>query len=145
MIHDHLKNYLSSGIENYPLNNPDAAWGIVVYDYICMYLDKLADGSIPHERRDRRVFRLIWEHKKCMLGRIRAIEKQCGWDYVLSSAYEGVVELSDKARFIYSKFVIKYSNTNLEKIQVLLMHMKNRELDLLTNFLSKLNAKQSGD
>ena len=148
MIYDHLKNYLSSGIENYPLNNPDAAWGIVVYDYICMYLDKLADGSIPHERRDRRVFRLIWEHKKCMLGRIRAVEKQCGWDNVLSSAYEEVVKLSDKARFIYSKFVIKYSNTNLEKIQVLLMLMKNLELDLLNIFLLKLegevNAKRSG-
>ena len=60
-----------------------------------------------------------------------------------------MVKLSDKARFIYSKFVIKYSNTNLEKIQVLLMQMKELELDLLTNFLSRiegeLDAKQSGD
>ena len=51
--------------------------GIVVYDYISIYLDKLADGSIPHERRDRRIFRLIWEHKKCMCGRIRDIEEKC--------------------------------------------------------------------
>ena len=148
-IYSHLKNYLSSGIDDFPLDNSDAAWGIVVYDYICMYLDKLADGSIPHERRDRRVFRLIWEHKKCMLGRIIAIEKQCGWDNELSSAYEEVVKISDKARFVYSKFVIKYSNTNLEKIQVLLMQMKKLELDLLTKFLLKLegalNAEQSGD
>ena len=59
-----------------------------------------------------------------------------------------MVKLSDKARFIYSKFVIKYSNTNLEKIQVLLMLMKNLELDLLNIFLLKLegevNAKRSG-
>ena len=80
---------------------------------------------------------------------IRAVEKQCGWDNVLSSAYEEVVKLSDKARFIYSKFVIKYSNSNLEKIQVLLMQMKRLESDLLNVFLLKLegevNAKLSGN
>ena len=134
-------------IDEYTLNSPDAAWGIVVYDYICMYLDKLADGSIPHERRDRRVFRLIWEHKKCMHGRIKAVEKQYGWDNELSSGYEEVVKLSDKARFIYSKFVIKYSNMHLERIQVLLMQMKSLEVQilgkLLKSFEGELNAQTS--
>lgn len=141
VIQDQLQNYLSSGIKKYPPQIPDAAWGIVVYDYICMYLDKLADGSIPHERRDRRIFRLIWEHKKCMLGRIGAVEKLCGWENKFSTAYEEVVHLADRARFIYSKFVIKYSNTSLEKIQVLLMQMKKLELDLLTDFLSRLEGE----
>ena len=143
-----LKKYLTSNIAKYPLDNPDVAWGIVVYDYICMYLDKLADGSISHERRDRRVFRLIWEHKKCMLGRIKAVENHCGWDDSLSKKYEEVVKLSDKARFIYSKFVIKYSNTNLEKIQLLLIKMKRLELALLGEFLNmmemNLNEAQQG-
>lgn len=137
-INNELKRYLSSNINDYPLDNPDAAWGVVVYDYLCMYLDKLADGSIPHERGDRRVFRLVWEHKKCMLGRIKAVEEFCGWDNELSSAYEEVVGLADKVRFIYSKFVIKYSNKNLEKMQLLLMDIKRSELDLLTKFLLKL-------
>lgn len=140
-ICNELKKYLTSDIKKYPLDNPDVAWGIVVYDYICMYLDKLADGSIPHERRDRRVLRLIWEHKKCMLGRIKAVENHCGWDDSLSKKYEEIVKLSDKARFIYSKFVIKHSNTNLEKIQVILMKMKKLELDLLTKFLSKIEGE----
>ena len=74
-IYEAVKGYMSSNIETYPLTDAGTANGIVVYDYICMYLDKLADGSIPHERRDRRIFRLIWEHKKCMLGRIRAVEE----------------------------------------------------------------------
>ena len=39
------------------------------------YIDKLYDGSIPYDRMDRRVFRLIWEHKKIMLERIEAMEK----------------------------------------------------------------------
>lgn len=137
-IYNELKKYLSSTISDYPLDNPEAVWGIVVYDFLCMYLDKLADGSIPHERRDRRVFRLVWEHKKCMLGRIKAVEEFCGWDNELSSAYEEVVDLADKVRFIYSKFVLKYSSKHLEKMQLLLMDIKRSELDLLTKFLLKL-------
>lgn len=140
-IYKDLKKYLSSGIDEYTLDSPDAAWGIVVYDYICMYLDKLADGSIPHERRDRRVFRLIWEHKKCMLGRIKAVEKQYGWDNELSSDYEEVVKLADKARFIYSKFVIKYSNMHLERIQVLLMQIKSLEVQILGKVLKRFEGE----
>lgn len=133
-----LKNYLSSCIDKYPLSTSETVWGMVVYEYICLYVDKLMDGSIPHERIDRRVFRLIWEHKKCMLGRIKAVENLCGWDNKLSSDYEEIVKMADKMRFIYSKFVIKYSSKHLEKMQLLLMDIKRSELDLLTKFLLKL-------
>ena len=143
-IYNELKKYLSSTINDYSLDNPEAVWGIVVYDFLCMYLDKLADGSIPHERRDRRVFRLVWEHKKCMLGRIRALEKLCGWDDELGSAYEKVVGLTDKVRFIYSKFVLKYSSKHLEEMQLLLMDIKRTELELLTKFLLKLEEVLNG-
>lgn len=114
------------------------------YDYICMYLDKLADGSIPYERRDRRIFRLIWEHKKCMLGRIREVEEQCKWDASLSADYNEVVALADKIRFIYSKFVIKYSNKDLENIQICLMKMKVLESELLDMFADKLLTELNG-
>lgn len=133
-----LKEYLSSDTEKYPLTDSGIANGIVVYDYISMYLDKLADGSIPHERRDRRIFRLIWEHKKCMLGRIRAVEEKCKWDNSLSTAYNEVVALADKMRFIYSKFVIKYSSKDLENIQICLMKMKELEIKLLIVFADTL-------
>ena len=137
-IYEAVKGYMSSNIETYPLTDTGTANGIVVYDYICMYLDKLADGSIPHERRDRRIFRLIWEHKKCMLGRIRAVEEKCHWDDSLSTAYNEVVALGDKMRFIYSKFVIKYSSKDLENIQICLMRMKELEIQLLNVFAEKL-------
>lgn len=137
-IFEALREYLSSDIEKYPLTDTGIANGIVVYDYISMYLDKLADGSIPHERRDRRIFRLIWEHKKCMLGRIRAVEEKCQWDSSLSAAYNEVVTLAEKMRFIYSKFVIKYSSKDLENIQICLMKIKELEIKLLNVFADKL-------
>lgn len=140
-IYNQLKTYLASNLSTYPLDSPGFVHGVMVYDYLCMYLDKLADGSIPYERKDRRIFRLVWEHKKCMLERIRAVEQECGWENRLSASYEEVVKLSDQARFIYSKFVLKYSSTNLERIQVLLMQIKKLESELLSEFLKGLEQE----
>lgn len=140
-ICNQLKTYLASNISAYPLDGSDFVYGVMVYDYLCMYLDKLADGSMPYERKDKRILRLVWEHKRCMLGRIRAVEQECGWENSLSSSYEEVVKLSDQARFIYSKFVLKYSSTNLERIQVILMQMKKLESELLGEFLKGLEQE----
>lgn len=140
-IYAAVKEYLSSDIDKYPLTDSGAANGIVVYDYIIMYLDKLMDGSIPYEHRDRRIFRLIWEHKKCMLGRIRAVEEKCKWDNLLSTAYNEVVTMADKMRFIYSKFVIKYSSKDIENIQICLMKMKKLESQLLKIFSDRLSTE----
>ena len=70
-----------------------------------------------------------------MLGRIKVVEKQYGWDNELSSDYEEVVKLADKARFIYSKFVIKYSKS-LE-VQIL--------GKLLKSFEGELNVQTSAE
>ena len=49
LIRSQLAAYLASIISVYPLEGSDFVYGIVVYDYLCLYLDKLADGSIPYE------------------------------------------------------------------------------------------------
>ena len=49
--------------------------GIVVHDYMAMYIEKLLDGTIPYEKMDYRIFRLIWEQKKAMLERIEKMEE----------------------------------------------------------------------
>ena len=141
MIYNAVKEYLSSNIEEYPLTDMEPVNGIAVYDYISMYLDKLADGSVPYESKDKRIFRFIWEHKKCMLGRLRAIEEKCRWGNLFSTVYSEVVVLADKMRFIYSKFVIRYSIKDLENIQICLMKMKELEYKLLNMFVGKLSGE----
>lgn len=140
-IYESIKKYLSSEINSYSLNDLGKVNGIVIYDFICMYLDKLLDGSISYERRDRRVFRMIWEHKKCMLSRIKAVEDKCGWGDGLSREYTKVVYISDQIRFIYSKFAIKFSENNVENIQSRLMNIKRLEQDLLSRFECKLDRE----
>ena len=39
-IYNDLEKYLSSTIEDYPLTLDRTVYGIVVYDFLCMYLDK---------------------------------------------------------------------------------------------------------
>ena len=54
------------------------------------------------------------------------------------------MRIADKIRFIYSKFVIKYSSKDLENIQVCLMKMKKRESELLEVFADKLLIELNG-
>ena len=67
MICDKLREYMDSSLDKYPLYTNGLVYGTAVHDYIAMYLNKLADGSIPYSRIDRRILRVIWEHKKVML------------------------------------------------------------------------------
>ena len=55
---------MESDLEKFPENGEGNVRGLVVHTYLAKYLDMLYDGSISYERMDRRVFRLIWEHKK---------------------------------------------------------------------------------
>ena len=142
-IRETVEDYIFSKSFDYSFNKSDAVLGIAVYDFICMYFDKLLDGSIPYERKDRRILRLIWEHKKCMQKRIEYCENYCGWDNSLSEEYKKIVVLADKARFIYSKFVLKYSALDIEKIQQLLMLIKQKEFKLLKKFDKKLASVTS--
>ena len=73
--YEKIKEYLNSSLEVYPLEEDKNPYGIAVQLYIVKYLDRLIEGSIPYKNMDRRVFRLIWEHKKAMLERIEAIEE----------------------------------------------------------------------
>ena len=144
MIYNGLSNYLTADLSQYPMSCQDIVWGVPVYDFICLYFDKLDDGSIPYERRDNRIMRFIWEHKKCMLGRINAVEIKCRWNNNLSESYKRVVEKADKARFIYSKYSIKKSSSSLEGIQTILMEIKDEEVSILKNLCNKLKGYVDG-
>lgn len=138
IIREKLMSYLNSNTKNFPMATSNKIYGIILLDYICIYIDKLIDGSIPHERRDRRLLKLIWEHKKCMLNRIIAVENKYNLGNELSEKYSKLVELVDKARFIYAKFTVKFSARHLEKIQEILQEIKHQEVVLLNEFLTML-------
>lgn len=133
-----LKEYLNSSFEKYPPEIDGWACGNVVHDYIVMYLDKLLDGSIPYERMDRRVFRLIWEHKKLMLERIKKIEEVANLLPETSTSYEKIVSEADNIRMLYASYHMKRRDSLLTVIQKRLVQIKNEEEKLLKSLLGKI-------
>ena len=134
-----------ANIEIYLKNTPvpfrkgdsNTRYGIVVHDYISKYLDKLYDGSIPYEKLDWRIFRLIWEHKKVMLERIEMIEKHLQMDNTISNAYKTVVRDADNCRMLYASYHMKQRNSILPTIQSKLLSLKTQEEMLLTELIKK--------
>lgn len=134
-----IAEYLDSNMEKYPETSEGNVAGIVVHDYIAKYVGKLYDGSIPYEKIDRRVFRLIWEHKKAMLERIELIEKELSLDKALSEAYKTVLKESDNCRMLYAAHHMKQRNSVLPIIQKKLLSLKELEQKILGELVEKAN------
>ena len=137
-----IAEYLDSNMEKYPESAEGTVSGIVVHDYIAKYVGKLYDGSIPYNRMDRRVFRLIWEHKKAMLQRIALIEEALSLDNTISEAYKEVVREADNCRMLYAAHHMKQRNSVLPLIQKKLLSLKAREQELLEELLQKSKGEE---
>lgn len=145
-LHIALKNieeYLDSSFEKYPESEEGTAYGIVVHDYIAKYIDKLYDGSIPYEKMDRRVLRVIWDHKKVMHTRIELIEKELSLGSDISSAYLSIVKEADNARMLYASHNMKRRDAILPIVKKKLIYIKEREHELLTNLLEKCKGEKN--
>ncbi len=126
-----IKEYLNASLDKYPENGTGGVIGIAVQYYLAKYPGRLYDGSIPYERMDRRIFRLVWEHKKVMLERIRAIEKQLSLSSEISDRYAPLVETADFLRLLYASHRMKRRDSVLPIIQQKQREMTEEEEQLL--------------
>lgn len=139
----YLKEYLKADIEKFSLEDEGEVVGIAVHDFLAMYIDKLKDGSIPSEKMDWRALRPVWEHKRCMLDRIRAIEARRNWNDELSAAYEPIVEEANRLRVMYSIYHKTKKASLLDGIRNGLLHIKKAEKEILTTFVERMEEKKS--
>ena len=135
---ENIEKYMDSSLEKYPLDVYEAAYGTVVHDYIAMYLDKLFDESIPYSRMDRRVFRVLWEHKAVMQKRLRAAEDELGIGNEFSANYENVVREADNARMLYASHHMRRRDSLLPIIKKKTMKIKEDEENILKEFLTRV-------
>ena len=68
----------------------------------------------------------------------KSLKKNANGTTSLVLPYNEVVALADKMRFIYSKFVMKYSGKAFENIQICLIKIKELEIQFLNVFADKL-------
>ena len=130
-----IKEYLDSSLEKYPFAGEGNVYGIVVHEYIAEYVTKLYTGDIPYERMDRRVFRLIWEHKKVMLERIVNIEKCLNLPDEVSEQYKSIVSEANTVRMLYASHHMKRRDSVLPIIKKKLLNLADKEKELLTLFV----------
>lgn len=135
-----LKEYIDSSFENYPTDKDGEVMGIVVHEYLAKYVDKLIDGSIPSEKMDWRSLRPVWEHKKCMLQRIQAVEFKNAWNADLSERYSSVVEKANSIRMMYAMYHKNYNKKLLYKIRDGLIELSNSDKELVGEFIKRLEG-----
>ena len=92
-----LKKYLNSDIKKYPPEKKGLVYDFAVHDYMVMYMDKLIDGSIDHEKMDWRIVRAIWEYRVCMCRRLEIIEEKLNFLSEASEEFSKVVEEDRKS------------------------------------------------
>lgn len=135
-----LKEYMNSSLNMYPLYSDGMVYGSAVQDYVAMYMNKLADQTVPYERTDRRVFRMLWEHKKVMLERIVAVENKLKMNREISSQYADIVKEADALRMMYASHRMKARYPILLTIRDRLILLKETENRLLTGFIEKMDG-----
>ncbi len=136
-----IVDYLDSDINKYPEDGDGDVKGIVVHEYIAKYIDKLYDESIPYNRMDRRVFRLIWEHKKVMLERVKKIEQDLQLSEEISEEYEHLVSEADIIRMLYASHHMKRRDSVLPIIKKKLFKIMDDERRLLTLLVEKVEKE----
>lgn len=141
LVLSRLNQYLSSNLEKYPFEGEDDVYGIVVHEFIAEYVSKLYRGDIPYERMDRRVFRLIWEHKKAMLERIKLVEESLGMNTDISQKYAVLVGEADTMRILYAAHHMKRRDPVLPVIQSKVLQLMEDERKLLTHLVEKMERK----
>ena len=137
IAHQKIKEYLDSNLEKYPFEGEGNVYGIVVHEYIAEYVSKLYKQDIPYERMDRRVFRLIWEHKKVMLERIEKIEQSLQLSNDISEKYKHLVSEADAIRMLYASHHMKRRDSVLPIIKRKLLNLMDKEKELLTLLVDK--------
>ena len=140
-IYKNIKLYLNNDIKSNPIDTDEKVKGSAVHNYLYMYLDMLSKGEIKAEYADRRILRFVWEHKKCMFDRIRAVENYYHANHKLSVSYKNVVNKSDKARLLYAMFITNNKKEILESVKMLLKDFYEEERKILDEFLIEIERK----
>ena len=138
-----LRGYLDISPKEDYLSDDNTVMGIAVLDYIALYVDKLYTGSIPYERMDRRVFRVIWEHRRAMLERLQKAEEILMVDCDCSRAYEQLVSEANTMRMLYASHHMKRRDSVLPVLKKKLTAQKEVEQEILWRFLKKAEEVNS--
>lgn len=141
LIRDYLIGHIDTTIDTVSLEKDGSVRGLAVHDLLAMYVEKLKDGSIPIDKMDWRALRPVWEHKRCMLERLKAIEKKHEWNPEFSERYAPLVDQANRARMAYAVFQKTQKTSLLDGIHDDLLNLREKEQEILTGFVRKMEEQ----
>ena len=141
IVYKNLLEYLDSSFEKYPINSEGEVFGTIVHAYIGEYIKKLMDGSIPYEKMDHRILRVIWEHKKVMLERIIAMEEVLQLGQTYSDQYRPLVDKANSMRMLYASHQMKRRDSVLPILYKKLLELMDAERKILITFTEKVGKE----
>lgn len=122
-------------------DNPvEQIYGMDVYDAVVLYLQSIKDENI-----DIRIPHIIFEHKKCMVARLRYIKEKItlNLDAYLIDQYISIEQETLKARNLSLKYKMTNKPEYLGDIALLYEKVKKEETILLSKIITFLmNALQ---
>lgn len=137
LVIQNIREYLDVAKSADVLASSEKVFGNEVHKYLSQYVNKLHEGTIPYDRMDRRIFRLIWEHKKVMLERMEKLEEQLGMDSGVVQEYKEIVDLANTLRMLYASHHLKRRDSVLPFLRDQLLVIKDKEATLLQELLAQ--------
>lgn len=117
--------HLDLNFARFPPEEDSSVFGTAVHQYIGMYLDDLLTGKVPYMKKDRRLFRLLWEYRRCMYLRLGAVGDVLKND--IARLYKPIAEESNLMRIKYAKYSMKRDDSLLQSLKKQLVDVQKRE------------------
>lgn len=114
-----------------------AIFGMDTYKYLKIYYEKLIEKKVLS---DIRPIHFLWEHKKCIVQRIKYLQEN-RYLSEISSTLENYVLIEKKVSIIRNlmlKYIITYDNKLIDRIVQLLSEVEVSEYDVASRLLSEL-------
>ncbi|MEF2964964.1 hypothetical protein V3851_03900 [Paenibacillus sp. M1] len=126
---DHLNQHLMT---------EDWGFGMDIYEQISLYC-----GMLPQKRvkLDIRPFHCLWEHKKCMLERLKYFhENRLINDSGLIDTCQEIMVQADNIRLSVLKYTLTNNEDILTRINVKIHEIHSKELGLLPKIIHQLKT-----
>lgn len=147
LVMDLISDYLNSvdtmeKFHMYRTPEQGRAYGLETYYYLKKYFKLLNEKKIHY---DIRPIHLFWEHKSCMLLRLKYM---CEHNIIrerksICDDYRKIVNSAFRARDYLLKYEFTKSGNDLEKIIAILDNNENIERELLTLVLEELQKNKN--
>ncbi len=130
-----ISEYLNPTYEKQKASEYGDIFGIEVMRCTAEYIELLYSKNVPYERIDRRIMRLIWEHKSVMERRIGLIEDVIGTNGDIATAYKKVTDEMNAKRLLYASHILRRRDSLLPQITEAVLSAAEEEQELLGKLL----------